>query len=139
MQPLLVITGVFLAVAVIFYVYRRMQEMRERRIYRNEYRTAVTIWDFARAVKGNTDEMIRQRTEVLDFTKIMIPHGVGYRISLELTAPQFRIYGIPDRYNKTGRLSFYADNTLTVRAYDHSGRVASESDPEYTGDDPPAR
>ena len=139
MQPLLITTGVFLAVAAIFYAYRRVQELRERRIYRNEYRTAVTIWDFARAVKAHTDEMMRLQTEVLDFTKIMIPHGVGYRISLELTAPQFRIFGIPERYNKTGRLSFYADNTLTIRAYDHSGRVASEGDPEYTGDDLPAK
>jgi hypothetical protein len=139
MQAILIITGVFIVVAAGFYLYRRIQESRERRIYRNEYRTAVTIWDFARTVKAHTDEMIRAQTAVLDFTKIMIPHGVGYRISLELSGLHFRVYGVPDRYNKTGRLSFYADDSLTVRASDHNGDVGSPGDPEYTGDEDPVR
>lgn len=135
---ILLVSGGFLVAAVLsLYLYKRILHMREQRILDNEYNTAVTIWDFARFVKGKTDEMVRRRTEVLDFTNITVPHGIGYRISLELCGPRFHIVGIPERYSRTGRLSFFTDNTLMVRAADRNGEPACGNDPEYTGETEP--
>jgi hypothetical protein len=132
---ILLLSGAFLVAAVLsLYLYKRILHLREQKILDNEYNTAVTIWDFARFVKGKTDEMVRRGTAVLDFTNITVPHGIGYRISLQLCGPRFQIVGIPERYSKTGRLSFFTDNTLMVRAADRNGEPASEDDPEYTGE-----
>lgn len=138
MWILLASAGLLVAAILSLFLYKRILQMREQRMLDNEYHTAVTMWDFARFVKGQTDEMVRSRTEVLDFTHITVPHGIGYKISLELCGPHFRVVGTPERYTKTGRLSFYTDNTLTVRAADHSGEAASADDPEYTGESEPA-
>lgn len=138
MWILLVSGGLLVAATLSLFLYKRILQLRERRILDNEYNTAVMIWDFAKFVKSLTDEMIRRRSEVLDFTNITVPHGIGYKISLELCGPRFRVVGTPERYTKTGRLSFYTDNTLTVRAADRSGEPASEDDPEYTGESEPA-
>ena len=32
--------------------------------------------------------------------------------------------GIPERYNRSGRLSFFVDDSLTVRSGDHKGEFA---------------
>jgi len=72
---------------------------------------------------------------VLDFTKITVPHSQGYRISLELIGGYFRIYAVPARYNRTGRLSFLTDNTLSVRASDRAGQQATSEDAEYKGEE----
>jgi hypothetical protein len=136
-MTILLLTGTLLIlVALSLYGYKRLLELRERRLANNEYQTATTIWDFARFVKSVTDEMMIQRTTVLDFSRITVPSGAGYKISLELSGLDFRIFGTPHSYSKTGRLSFYSDNSLTVRACDHRGEPATEVDPEYTGPAP---
>lgn len=121
------------AAALALHLYKRALERRNRRMSQNEYRTAETIWHFARSVKAHIDDMISRGVEVLDFRMILVPSSVGYKISLELSGLRFRIYAVPEKYNRTGRLSFYVDNTLTVRASDRAGARAAESDPEYTG------
>ncbi|MGH9760633.1 MAG: hypothetical protein ACREDR_38530 [Blastocatellia bacterium] len=113
---------------------RYLQAIRLKRMCDNEYNTAVALWNFARIVKGHIDELNRGRAEVIDFTKIKIPHGAGYKISLELSGFGFRVYAIPDRYNRTGKLSLFVDRSLTVRALDRVGEQATADDPEYTGD-----
>lgn len=115
--------------------YRQFKIRQQRRMGENEYHTAVIVWEYARLVKHQVDAAIRQGAGVLDFKKITVPHSQGYRISLELIGGYFRIYAVPARYNRTGRLSFLSDNTLSVRASDRSGQPATSEDAEYKGEE----
>jgi hypothetical protein len=118
--------------AIGFYVHKRMGEIRERRIKENEYNTAVTLWTFARDMKVQLDEVIRGGTGVISFNNIRVPHGPGYKLTLELAGFDFRIHGLPERLNRSGRLSFYIDKSLTLRAAERNGENATEHDTEYT-------
>jgi len=108
---------------------RQLQQMTQ-----NEYNAAVTLWEFACIIKEQIDGTIRQGSDVLDFTKITVPHTLGYEISLELIGAYFRVFAVPVRYNRTGKLSFLTDNTLSVRAADRAGQQATSEDGEYKGD-----
>jgi hypothetical protein len=114
---------------------KALERRRQKRMSDNAYNTALTLWNFARVIKDHLDEISRGRAEVIDFTNISIPAGTGYNICLELAAYGFRIHAIPERYDRTGRLSLYVDNALTVRAWDRGGENATAEDPEYTGED----
>jgi hypothetical protein len=129
---LITLTAIFL-LAIGLHVYKRLIQMREARMAENEYNTAVALWSFARVVKSNIDEAVRRGSGVLDFTKIMVPHCQGYRVTLELAGYNLSVCGAPVKHNRTGRLSFFIDNSLVLRAADHQGRAASDQDPEYTG------
>jgi hypothetical protein len=133
MVAILVVLAIVVVVVLGMLIQRETAHRREMRIRDNEYNTAVTLWNFALVIKGLIDEMARAGLEVLDFKDIVIPHGSGYRLSLELSGYGFIVYAVPHRYDKTGRLSFYVDRTLTVRASDHAGEIAEASDPEYAG------
>jgi len=130
---LVIVTAIFVG-ALVLHAYKRYKIRQRQRIEESEYQTALTIWDFARLVKAHIDEAIHQGTGILDFTSISVPHSQGYKVSLELIGSYFRIYATPDRYARTGRLSFMADNTLAVRAADRAGNQATSDDPEYKGD-----
>ena len=129
---LVIIAVAFLAILGSF-AYKRLKEANEQRMTENEYNAAVTLWNYARLVRSQIDEAVRQGTGVIAFYKITVPHSPGYKVSLELMGHSFHVYAIPDKYNKTGRLSFYSDNTITVRASDCGGRRATEKDMEYAG------
>lgn len=109
--------------------------MREQRMNANEYEVAVMLWNYARQVKSEIDEAVRRGSMVLDFQKIAVPHSRGYKVSIELAGTSFKVFAVPEQYNKTGRLSFFADSSITVRACDRAGDQATEQDSEYTGDD----
>jgi hypothetical protein len=116
---------------------REVERRRQKRMGDNAYNTALTLWNFARIIKDQLDAVSRGRAEVIDFTNISVPAGTGYNVCLELAAYGFRIHAVPDRYDRTGRISLYIDNGLTVRAWDRGGENASAEDPEYTGEDMP--
>jgi hypothetical protein len=130
---LVILAAVFIC-ALALHAYKHYKIRLRQRMNQNEYDVAVTIWDYARLVKRQIDEAVREGTGVLDFTKMSVPHSKGYFVSLELMGSNFRVYATPDRYAKTGKLSFFADNTLAVRAADRAGEQATSDDPEYTGD-----
>jgi hypothetical protein len=113
------------------HAYRRIREVQQQRISDNEYNTARTLKDFARFLKTYTEDVPCHGVRVLDFSKIFVPHGAGYRILLELSSRGFKIYAVPHKYNRTGRLSFYIDSDLEIRAYNHEGKRANEEDPVY--------
>ena len=127
---LVILAAVFVGVLGV-HTYKHYKIRQERSMNENEYNAAVTLWEYARLVKDRIDSAIRQGTGVLDFTKITVPHTQGYRISVELIGAYFRIYAVPTRYNRTGRLSFLTDNTLSVRASNRSGQPATTEDGEY--------
>jgi len=114
------------------YIRKRLELLRQERIDENEYNTAVTVWEFARTIKRSMEDMSTADTAVIDFRKIAVPHGTGFTLSLELHYGGFQVHAKPTRYNRTGRLSFYTDGSLIVRAADHAGSPASQDDPEYT-------
>src|SRR5215813_8299334 len=118
---------------------RELERRRRKRMSDNAYNTALTLWNFARVVKDHLDEISRGRAEVIDFTNISVPTGTGYNVCLELAGYGFRIHAVPEKYDRTGRVSLYVDNALTVRAWDRGGENASAEDPEYTGEDLPAQ
>jgi len=130
---LLLLVVVFVGVLGV-HGYKQYKIRQQRQMSRNEYNAAVTLWEFACVVKEQIDTAIRHGTGVLDFTKITVPHSLGYQISLELIGAYFRIYAVPARYNRTGKLSFLTDNTLSVRAADRAGQQATSEDGEYKGD-----
>jgi len=130
---LIIVAGIFVG-ALGLHGYKQFKVRQERRIAENEYEVAVALWEFASLVKSQIDEALRQGQGVLDFTNIRIPSSQGYKVTLELIGTYFRVYAIPQRYARTGRLSFLTDNTLTVRAADHAGQRASAEDGEYKGD-----
>lgn len=129
---LIILAAIFL-IALGLRVYKRIVQMREARMAENEYNTAVALWSFARVVKSNIDDALRQGSGVLDFTKIMVPHCQGYHVTLELAGYNLRVCGAPVKHNRTGRLSFFIDNSLVLRAADRLGEAASDHDSEYTG------
>ncbi|MEK6284440.1 MAG: hypothetical protein AABO57_01710 [Acidobacteriota bacterium] len=130
---LIILAAVFIGVLGM-HAYKQFKMRQLRRMNENEYNAAVTLWEYARLVKDKIDTTIRQGSGMLDFTKITVPHAPGYKISLELIGAYFRVYAVPARYKRTGRLSFLTDNTLSVRASDRSGQQASSEDGEYQGD-----
>jgi hypothetical protein len=130
---LIILAGVFVC-ALGLHGYKQLQIRRERRMRENEYNTAVTLWEYSRLVREQIDAAIRQGKGVLDFTTITVPHSQGYRVSLELIGSYFRVYAVPNKYNRTGRLSFVTDTTLSVRAADRTGNPASADDSEYEGE-----
>ena len=129
---LITLAAVFL-IALGLHVYKRILAMREARMAENEYNAAVALWSFARIVKSNIEDALRQGSGVLDFKKIMVPHCQGYKITLELAGYNLRVCGSPVKHNRSARLSFYVDNSLVLRAADHLGAPATDQDPEYTG------
>jgi len=130
---LVLIVAVFVGVLGVHW-YKQFKIRQQHQMNQNEYNAAVTLWEFACIVKEQIDGAIRQGTGVLDFTNITVPHTQGYEISLELIGAYFRIYAVPARYSRTGKLSFLTDNTLSVRASDRAGLPATSEDGEYKGD-----
>lgn len=134
MAIIYVLLALIALAALGFYFYKRMGELRERRLKENEYNTAVVLWTFARDMKLQLDEVIRGGTGVISFNNIRVPHGPGYKLTLELAGFDFRLHGLPEKFNRSGRLSFYIDKSLTLRAAERHGENATEDDTEYTGD-----
>ena len=130
---LIILASVFVG-ALALHAYKQYKLRQRHRINDNEYKAAVTVWEYSRLVEDSIESAIRTGEGVIDFAKITVPHAQGYALSLELIGTYFRVHAIPNKYNKTGQLSFVADNTLTVRAADHMGGTASADDPEYKGE-----
>jgi hypothetical protein len=131
---LVILAAVFVGVLAV-HRYKQFKLKQQRRMKDNEYNVALTLWEFGRIVKEELDGAIRRSTGVLEFTRITVPHAQGYQISLELMGAYFRIYAVPTKYNRTGRLSFLTDNSLSVKASDRTGQLATSEDEEYEGDE----
>lgn len=134
MVIILVIVAVVFVCALGLHSYKQLRIRRARSMIQNEYDAAVKLWEYARLVREQIDDVMHQGKGVLDFTAIAVPHSQGYRISFELMGTCFRVYAVPNKYNRTGRLSFVTDATLSVRAADRAGNHAGSDDAEYKGD-----
>ena len=137
MTIILLVLAVIVVAALGLHAHKRIRELQKQRVAENEYNTAVVVWTYARLVKSQIDDSLRHSTGVIDFTNMTVPHSTGYNVSMELTGFSFRVHAAPQRYNRTGKLSFYVDNSLTVRASDRGGETATDADAEYTGESAP--
>jgi len=52
----------------------------------------------------------------------------GYKIELTLTGSKFEVTATPLEYGKTGRISYYIDDSDILRGADHGGATASAAD-----------
>jgi hypothetical protein len=55
--------------------------------------------------------------------------NMEYKFELELIGDKFEVSATPKSYGKTGRRSFYGDQTEIIRAADHKGQPATADDP----------
>ncbi|HKP11597.1 MAG TPA: hypothetical protein VJZ91_05780, partial [Blastocatellia bacterium] len=74
-----------------------------------------------------SSESSAQKYAGVGFYKQMIEQS-GYRLEVTATAGGYEVTATPTEYGKTGRLSFYTDQTGVVREGDHQGKPASSSD-----------
>jgi hypothetical protein len=54
---------------------------------------------------------------------------LGYQIEVNASGEKFDVTATPREYGKTGRRSFFLDETGSMRAADHKGKPATASDP----------
>ena len=53
----------------------------------------------------------------------------GYKFEIFVTGDKFEAFGVPTEYGKTGKTSFFVDQTYVLRGADWNGASASSSDP----------
>ena len=94
---------------------------------------AELIYFKAKQRYAELDELIK-----LGGVSLQLNNGVvnGYRFAVTLNSEGkgFVVTAVPVTYGRTGRLSFYADQTLLIRAEDKSGQPASATAVPYTSD-----
>lgn len=57
--------------------------------------------------------------------------GYRFRLSVSDDGKGFRVLAVPAEYGRTGRLSFFVDQSNTIRAEDKEGQPATASSPLY--------
>jgi hypothetical protein len=73
---------------------------------------------------GTLEELVAE--ELLEKTFF---ENLEYKIELDVSAEKFEVSATPKTYGKSGRRSFFADHTGTVRGADHRGEPANAGDP----------
>jgi hypothetical protein len=61
------------------------------------------------------------------FPRDMIQNS-GYRIELSVNGDKFQAVALPVEYGKTGKFSYFVDETGVVRGADHGGAAATVAD-----------
>jgi hypothetical protein len=75
---------------------------------------------------GTLDELIKAGLVPKDLTQ-----GHGYKIDLTVSGTRYEITAVPLEYGKSGKLSFFLDESGVLRAGDHGGGPATISDKPY--------
>jgi hypothetical protein len=74
---------------------------------------------------GTLEELIAEELLEKDFLE-----GMEYKIELNASSEKFEATATPKTYGKTGRRSFFIDESGTVHAADRKGQPADSSDPK---------
>jgi Protein of unknown function (DUF3352) len=53
----------------------------------------------------------------------------GYKLNLSLVGARFELTATPAEHGKTGKISYFIDETSLLRGADHSGGIATSTDP----------
>jgi len=72
---------------------------------------------------GSLDQLIA--SSIIDKNTL---EGHGYHIELSLNADGFVVTAVPIDYGKTGKFSYFVDQSQVIRGADHGGGPASASD-----------
>jgi len=94
-----------------------------------------TLWSIANAErrykeKNATYGSLEELTAAQFLGKEAL-NSQNYKFEVTITAEGYSITAVPIEYGKSGKFSFFLDQTGTTRAADHSGSPASASDPPY--------
>jgi hypothetical protein len=73
---------------------------------------------------GTLEELVAEKILEKDFAE-----HLDYRVELSASGEKFDATATPKEYGKSGRRSFFLDETGTMRAADHKGRPATAADP----------
>jgi hypothetical protein len=97
-------------------------------IAQSALRTVVSAEATYRETKGNgnyatLDQLIEQELVSKDFLQ---QHG--YKIDLIVAGTRFEATAVPVEYGKTGKMSFFVDESGVIRGADHGGGSATVSD-----------
>jgi hypothetical protein len=104
---------------------------------KNERAAMTTLWSISNAERefkeknksgfASFDELIAAEL----FTKERLDTA-HYKFEMTVIADGFTVSAVPVEYGKSGKLSFYLDQTGLIRGADHGGGPASASDPAVT-------
>jgi len=72
---------------------------------------------------GSLDELIKA-----GLVNKELVQNYGYKIDLTVSGSKFEVVAVPNEYGKTGKLSFFIDETSVLRAGDHGGGPATIAD-----------
>lgn len=108
---------------------------RDAPVLSGETMASYTLYEVQNAEETFKDEKKKGRfgtLEELVAEKILdrgFAENMGYRIEVNASGDKFGVTATPKEYGKSGRLSFFLDETGTMRAADHKGKPADASDP----------
>jgi hypothetical protein len=72
---------------------------------------------------GSIDVLIEQKLLQKEFLE-----KYGYRFDVNVLGDRFEVTAVPQEYGKTGKRSFFIDQTGVVRGDDHGGGPATSAD-----------
>ena len=81
-----------------------------------------------KAKGGSSYATLEQLISEKQVPKDMLENS-GYRFELTVTGDKFEISAAPVEYGKTGKMSYFIDNTFVLRGGDRNGASATASDP----------
>lgn len=117
------------------YTLALMVGVRDAPVLTGETMASYTLYEIQNAEETFKDEKKKERfgtLEELVAEKILdkgFAENMGYRIEVNASGEKFGVTATPKEYGKSGRLSFFLDETGTMRAADHKGKPADASDP----------
>jgi hypothetical protein len=74
---------------------------------------------------GSLDELIKAGLVSSEITQ-----NYGYKFQLKVSGTHYEVTAVPVEYGKTGKLSFFIDETGVLRGDDHAGAPATSADKE---------
>jgi hypothetical protein len=118
-----------------FVMFNAVSEANNRSVLANEaaaqsaLRSLASAEETYRASKGDGHYATLEQLSSENLISNEMLQRYGYRIDLTVSANKFEATAVPLEYQKTGRLSFFVDESALVRAGDHAGGAATVSDP----------
>jgi hypothetical protein len=80
---------------------------------------------------GTLEEILRGSLSEKRFLGLF--ESCGYKFEMTLSGDKYAATATPVEYGKSGKLSFYTDNSRVIRQGDHGGRPATAADKPLTG------
>ncbi|MFL6277780.1 MAG: DUF3352 domain-containing protein [Blastocatellia bacterium] len=100
----------------------------QEKLYKTQHGRYATLDEMMTDQQGAED---KERLRGLTVMRDMIER-YGYKFEMTAAAGGYEITMVPLEYGKSGRLSFYMDQSGVVRAGDHQGKAASSADPSIS-------